>query len=115
MDQTFDNRTIDNRMLFRPVCQTDCSVIGRLLYMYFFSGSRCDSQLPAIARQCRDFALESNENGRMGQKTSPPESVEGSESMQAEDGTPLEEEEEEEETRPDLSQIIRSLDTPPPS
>ena len=53
----------------------------------------------------------------MGQKTSPPESVEGSESMQAEDsaGDRLEDEEEEEETRPDLSQIIRSLDTPPPS
>ena len=83
----------------------------------FVSGSRCDSQLPAIARQCRAFALESNENGRMGQKTSPPESVEGSESMHAEDGggNPLEDEEEEEETRPDLSQIIRSLDTPPPS
>jgi hypothetical protein len=54
----------------------------------------------------------------MGQKSSPSESVEGSEPMQAEDegANPLEdEEEEEEETRPDLSQIIRSLDTPPPS
>jgi hypothetical protein len=50
----------------------------------------------------------------MGAKSSPPDSVD-SDAMQAEDeaNNPMEDEEEEE--RPDLSQIIRSLDTPPPS
>jgi hypothetical protein len=78
-------------------------------------GSHCDSQLPAIVRQCRAFALGgTNHIEKMGAKSSPPDSVD-SDAMQAEEeaNNPMEDEEEEE--RPDLSQIIRSLDTPPPS
>lgn len=85
--------------------------------MRLISGSRCDSQLPAIARQCRAFALgEANrvENGAIEPKSSPPDSV-ASEAMQAEDGVNNTLEDEEDEERPDLMQIIRSLDTPPPS
>jgi hypothetical protein len=84
------------------------TTLKSLLNILFKPGSRCDSQLPAIARQCRAFALESNhqENGeRLGQKSDSPESVDDgcSEPMiiPADEGTnPLEDEEEEEETRP---------------
>ena len=80
-----------------------------------FLGSHCDGQLPAIARQCRAFALSgTNHIEKIGTKSSSPDSI-GSDAMQAEDesNNPLEDEEEME--KPDLAQIIRSLDTPPPS
>ena len=34
MNRTFEIRTIDNRTLFRPVCQTGGPVLGAWLYMY---------------------------------------------------------------------------------
>ena len=78
-------------------------------------GSHCDGQLPAIARQCRAFALSgTNHIEKIGTKSSPADSV-VSDAMQADDevNNPLEDEEDE--GQPDLSHIIRSLDTPPPS
>lgn len=92
-------------------------------YILFYQreGSRCENEFQSITRQCRAFALESNghhsqENGQMGPKTSPTESTEGSEPMilqTCDRSNQLEEDDED--MRPDLSQIIRSLDTPPPS
>ena len=46
MNQTFDNRTIDNWTLFLPVCQTERSVIGRSLYSRAPKSQRSDFGAP---------------------------------------------------------------------
>jgi len=70
-------------------------------YVLFYqrSGSRQDNLIPLLSRKCRAFALECNEKEEaLNNKTAD-----------------MIDEDDDEAHKPDLSQIIRSLDTPPPS
>ena len=68
--------------------------------MYSFLGSKQDNLIPFLSRKCRAFALECNEK---------------EEALNNKTTADMIDEDEDEAHKPDLSQIIRSLDTPPPS
>ena len=82
----------------------------QLNFWYLFPGSKQDNLIPLLNRKCRAFALNNNENSK---------------NDDIDDDTPtllnntkpeqMVDEDEDESHKPDLSQIIRSLDTPPPS
>ena len=96
-----------------------------------FLGSKHDNLIPFLSRKCRAFALDNIEK-ITGEPTTElqlnPESKPGMEAcngakvdrpngtlIDGPNGTLVDEDEDETQKSPDLSQIIRSLDTPPPS
>ena len=96
-----------------------------------FLGSKHDNLIPFLSRKCRAFALDNNEK-LTGEPITElqlnPESKPGMEAcngakvdrpngtlIDGPNGTLVDEDEDETQKSPDLSQIIRSLDTPPPS
>ena len=94
-------------------------------YSRFVLGSKNDNMIPFLSRKCRAFALDNNEK-TTGEPTTElllnPELKPGMEACNGakvdtlKNGTLVDcEDEDETQKSPDLSQIIRSLDTPPPS
>ena len=94
------------------------------LIIHVFLGSKNDNMIPFLSRKCRAFALDNNE--KTGEPTTElllnPELKPGMEACNGakvdtlKNGTLVDcEDEDETQKSPDLSQIIRSLDTPPPS
>lgn len=95
-------------------------------YILFYqrAGSKNDNMIPFLSRKCRAFALDNNEK-TTGEPTTElllnPELKSGMEACNGakvdtlKNGTLVDEDEDETQKSPDLSQIIRSLDTPPPS
>ena len=83
----------------------------------FIPGSKQDNLIPLLSRKCRAFAL-NNSNGNSKENDT-------LEDIDDENETPtllnnskpeqMVDDDEDDSPKPDLSQIIRSLDTPPPS
>ena len=87
-----------------------------------FSGSKQDNLIPLLNRKCRAFALNNNNEAS---KVNDENDVDDSNTptllnsqnfdKNARPEHMVDEDEDQESPKPDLSQIIRSLDTPPPS
>ena len=86
----------------------------------FFLGSKHDNLIPFLSRKCRAFALDNNEKTSSSSDhqnmltEKPGEGEVGCANIERPVGTMVDEDDDENQ-KPDLSQIIRSLDTPPPS
>jgi hypothetical protein len=83
---------------------------------FWFSGSKQDNLVPMLSQKCRAFAMENN-GGEKDQLDAHnplllPLEVTNLNNMKPDR---LSLDDDEEDVKPDLTQIIRSLDTPPPS
>ena len=86
------------------------------------SGSKQDNLIPLLNRKCRAFALNNNNNNNNEEASKDQDFDDTSETPTLLNNTTttnkpeqMLDEDEDESPKPDISQIIRSLDTPPPS
>ena len=83
-------------------------------------GSKQDNLLPLLNRKCRAFALNNNNNNEEASKDQDFDDTSETPTLLNNTTTTnkpeqMLDEDEDESPKPDISQIIRSLDTPPPS
>ncbi len=84
------------------------------LFLLNFAGSKHENSIPVLSRKCRAFALDNSSTIVNNEKIADIESESEVKNHQRKASDDLEDLDDEAH-KPDLSQIIRSLDTPPPS